>query len=366
MPTARRGGTRLVLIPAVGVLILAIPGGTYAYATHQLGRAQAFEAQAKYAEAVRAYLAADALVGNALSRLVFTALAERAESGAAQTRLKWGKQEQGEGNFTSAEKQYDAVVLSHLPRWQSQANAALAELFLAWGDSLVQQLKFEEAISQYRRIKDLDRTGALREKTAQSLAGAYAAYAASLVQAKPPDYPEAITWYENLVQEFPQSPEAQQAITSWLPHTLFQEGLAYVDQKIYDLARDAMRRVVKEYPLSPWAAKASGALNTPQPLTGRLLHPDGTPVPNRLLRISTKWRVVSPRTYDDSEGQIYAATTDASGNFSLLVPPGQNYLVTWWDPVRQNFVTTFIGDDVPVNQISINPLEPVRANVSIA
>jgi hypothetical protein len=60
------------------------------------------------------------------------------------------------------------------------------------------------------------------------------------------------------------------------------------------------------------------------------------------------------------------ATTDGNGNFSLIVPPGQNYLVTWRDPSRGTFVTTFVNDTVPVNQITINPLEPEHANVEIA
>jgi len=97
-----------------------------------------------------------------------------------------------------------------------------------------------------------------------------------------------------------------------------------------------------------------------------LIQPDGTPVPNRLLRISTKWKIVSPHTYDDSDGQIFSTTTDANGGFRVLMPPGQNYLVTWWDPSRQNFVTTFIGDDMPVNQVSVAPLQPSQISVTIA
>jgi hypothetical protein len=46
------------------------------------------------------------------------------------------------------------------------------------------------------------------------------------------------------------------------------------------------------------------------------------------------------------------------------MPPGQNYLITWWDPTRKTFVTTFLSDNVPVNQVTINPLEPAHTTVA--
>jgi len=86
----------------------------------------------------------------------------------------------------------------------------------------------------------------------------------------------------------------------------------------------------------------------------------------RLVRIATKWRIVKAHTYDDSGFPTYNATTDASGKFSVVggIPPGQNYLITWWDPVRKTFVTTFLSDSVPVNIITVNPLEPAHTTVA--
>jgi len=356
----------IAVIAAVLALMVAIPGGAYAVGSRQIDKARAAAAQGNYARALGAYDAADRILDNGPARLLFQAQAEQARAGLAQTRLQWARQEQAQGDFAPAEALLDAVVASGLPQWQAQANAALADLFLAWGQSLLTQKRFDEAISQLRRIKDYDRAGRLQPDATGLLATAYAAYAAAFTQAKPPEYPAAITWYQNLVQEFPQSPEAKEAAATLLPQTLYLQGIADAEAKIYDRARDALRRVVKDYPASPWAAKATAALSAPQALSGRLLNQDGTPVPNRLLRISTKWRIVSPHTYDDSEGQIYSTTTDGNGNFSLLVPPGQNYLVTWWDPSRQNFVTTFIGDEIPVNQVSVESLQPTTANFAIA
>ena len=84
----------------------------------------------------------------------------------------------------------------------------------------------------------------------------------------------------------------------------------------------------------------------------------------RLIRIATHWTIVKAHTYDDHGGKIYSTVTDAKGNFTVKMPPGQNYLITWWDPSRSTFVTTFVSDSVPVNLVSINPLEPAHTTVA--
>lgn len=351
----------------VALILLAVPTGSVAYCANELDQAQRLGSRAKYSDALQHYRAVDRIAGNLLARPLLGGTADRARAGAAQAEFDWGKQEQGKGNFPLAEQQFTALVRSGLPSWQVKGNEALADLLLAWGNSLVKDQKFDSAIAAYRRIKDYDRSDRLGAQSVQALATAYAAYAAWFRQAKPPDFPNAITWYQNLVKEFPESPEAKQATATLLPQTLYDAALAYIDQQRYDQARDAMGQIVKNYSSSPLAAKASAAIAASQPVTGRLLQPDSsTPVTNRLLRISTKWKIVSPHTYDDSDGQIFSTTTDNDGNFSLLMPPGQNYLITWWDPSRQNFVTTFMGDDAPVNLVTVQPLQPSRISVTIA
>ena len=83
----------------------------------------------------------------------------------------------------------------------------------------------------------------------------------------------------------------------------------------------------------------AGERRANQPLSGQLILSDQTPTPvaNRLVRIATHWKIVKAHTYDDSGGPIYSTSTDASGNFKVSMPPGQNYLVTWWDPSRKTF-----------------------------
>ena len=300
------------------------------------------------------------------ARILLSDTANQAAVGIARTHYEWGEQLSQAGSFDDAQAQYTAAIGSDLADWVTTGNAALARLFLSWGDSLVKDKHFSDAIDRYRQVANYDTPGVLRSKTEAALATAYAGYAAQYASATPPDYPSALSWYQDLVKLYPSSPEAAQAKASAIPQTLYNGALAYVSQQRYAQARDAMNEVIKNYASTPWAAKAAAAMAAPQPLTGRLITQSGTPVGNRLLRISTRWVIVAPHTYDDYGGQHFSTTTDAGGNFSLVVPPGQNYLVTWWDPSRGTFVTTFVNDTVPVNQITINPLEPEHANVEIA
>lgn len=361
---ARPSRAPLLIVPVVLLVLVGVPAGAYAYANNAYSQGQALENQSQFAAALAQYQTTDSIVDNAVGQLVVSDLAQRTRVGLARTHFEFGQQLSEQGKFDQAEPLFDAAVASAVTEWQTKANAGLAAMFLAWGNALAQQQNYDSAISEYRRVNDYDPSGQLKAQTAAAMATAYNGFAAQY--AAKPDWPNAIIWYQNLIKEFPDSPEAKTAVSDSLPQTYYQAGLYYVAQKLYDQARDAMNHAVKDFPKSTWAGKAAAALAAPQPLTGELMDGNNNPIPNRPLRISTHWRIVAPNTYDDSGGQIYTTTTDAHGMFSLTVPPGQHYLVTWWDPNRNNWVTTFVGESAPVNQINIDPLQPAHANVVIS
>jgi len=366
-PVKRPGKTRLFLVPVgIVVLLLAIPGGVYAFSQNQLSQAQASESRGAYSQALSQFATVESVDGNPVSRLLLGELADRAQTGTAETHFLWGVQLTKDGKFADSEAQLRAAIKVGLADWATRANAALADLFTAWGQSLVANQQFQAGIDKYRLVATVDSTGNLTASTNAGLATAYAGFALWYTQQVPADYPNALTWYENLVKEFPDSPEAKLAQASSLPQTLYNAGLAFVQQMRFQQARDAMTELVTNYPKATWATQANAALHANQPLTGQLIVSDQTPTPvaNRLIRIASHWKIVKAHTYDDSGGTIYSTSTDAKGNFKVLMPPGQNYLITWWDPSRSTFVTTFLSDNVPVNQITINPLEPAHTTVA--
>lgn len=366
-PARRPGRTRLLLAPVAAVLlIIAIPGFTYALVQNQLSQAQASEAKGAYGQALDQFATVENLAGNPVSRVLLGDLADRAHTGAAETHFLWGVQLTHDGKFDAAETQLRAAVSSGIADWASRGNAALADLFIAWGQSQVAAKQFQAGIDKLGKVASFDPTGNLTASTNAALATAYLGYAQSFLDNQPPDYANALSWFEKLVKEFPDSPEAKTAQATLLPQTLYNAGLAFVQLKRYQPARDAMTELVQKYPSSPWAALANAALQAKQPLSGKLIVSDAnqTPVANRLIRVASKWRIVQPHVYDDSGGPAYSTATDANGNFTVPIPPGEHYLVTWWDPTRKTFVTTFVSDNVPVNIVTINPLEPAYITVA--
>jgi tetratricopeptide (TPR) repeat protein len=368
-PAARPRRARLFLVPVgIVLLLVAIPCLTYAFAQNQLSQAQTSEAHGAYSQALSQYATAQSVAGNPVSRVLLGELADHARAGTAETHFLWGVQLTQQGKFADSETQLRAAIKSGITDWAVRGNAALADLYYAWGQSLVASKQFQAGIDKHRQVKAVDPTGNLTAPTNAALAAAYASFAQWYLLQQPVDYPNALIWYQNLVKEFPDSPDAKLALASSLPQTLYNAGVAFVQQMRYQQARDAMTELVQKYAATTWATQATAALQANQPLSGQLILSDQnpTPVANRLVRIASHWKIVKPHTYDDSGGHIYQTTTDAKGNFSIPggIPPGPNYLVTWWDPTRSTFVTTFLSDNVPVNQVTINPLEPAHTTVA--
>ena len=366
LPPKRRR-VRLLLVPvAIAFLLIGVPGAVFGFAQNQLTQAQASEASGSYSAALSRYQTVENIAGNPVSGILLSELADKARVGSAETHFLWGTQLKQQAHYADAETQLRDAVKSGIADWQTRANDGLADLFLTWGQALVTEQNFQQGIDKYHQVSSFDPAGNLAAKTNAGLATAYAGYALAFTNAQPADYASAVSWYQDLVKMFPDSPEAKQAQANLLPQALFNAGLAYVKGSQYQQGRDAMNQVVQQYSATPWAAQASAALQAPQTLTGKLVvsGADPTPIAHRLVRISTKWRIVRAHTYDDSGGKIYGATTDANGVFTVTMPPGQNYLVTWWDPARSTFVTTFLSDNVPVNQVTIEPLQPAQTTVA--
>jgi len=368
-PAARPHRTRLLLVPVgIALLLVAIPCLTYAFANNQLSQAQTAEAHGAYGQALSQFATAQTVAGNPVSRVLLGDLADRAKTGTAETHFLWGVQLTQQGKFADSETQLRAAIKSGISDWAVRGNAALADLFHAWGQALVASNQFQAGIDKYHQVAAVDPTGNLTASTNAGLAAAYAGFAKWYLQQQPVDYPNALIWYESLVKEFPDSPDAKLAQASSLPQTLFNAGTAFVQQMRFQQARDAMTELVQTYPTTTWATQANAALRANQPLSGLLIVSDQnpTPVANRLVRIASHWTIVRAHTYDDQGGHIYQTTTDAKGNFSIPggIPPGPKYLITWWDPARSTFVTTFLSDNLPVNLVTVNPLEPAHTIVA--
>src|SRR5437588_9747408 len=267
-PAPRRGRSRLLLVPiGIVLLLLAIPGAAYGFAQNQLSQAQGFEAAGNYRQAMTSFATAGSVAGNPIARLLLGDLADRAQTGTAESHFLWGVQLKQQGKFADGEVQLRATVNSGIADWAARGNAALADLFIAWGQSLVASQQFQAGIDRYNQVSAFDPAGSVSAATNAGLASAYAGYAQWYTQQQPPDYPNALTWYEKLVKDFPDSSDAKLAQSSAFPQTLYNAGLAFVQQLKYQQARDAMTELVQKFPKTSWGTQANAALHANQTLT---------------------------------------------------------------------------------------------------
>src|SRR5207245_11509472 len=123
---------------------------------------------------------------------------------------------------------------------QSHVHVTLVNVSYDGGLYQMADKQRQASIYKYLQVAGVDPTGNLTASTNAGLAVAYAGFAQWYLQQQPIDYPNALIWYEKLVKDFPDSADAKLAQASSLPQTLYNAGVAFVQQMRFQQARDAM------------------------------------------------------------------------------------------------------------------------------
>jgi tetratricopeptide (TPR) repeat protein len=351
------------LFASVGAALLCavVAGGLWGYAQQTVARGDEALRAEHYAIAEAAYQRVLSLRRVPLTGPLLATSSQRAKVGITRNDLRWADSLATQGQ--SAQSRARLVTVLAEPATEQDRLAtrtALASLLVRWATALEDQKSYQLAIDRLRQVAPFDPAGVQRATVQVALARNYLAEAQRLDADK--KYREALPWYRDILREFPDS-EAAPAARTALPRVLYEQALLSVEARLYEQARAAMREVVTDYPQSPSAESARTALAAAQPLTGRTVSDaDKAPVPNLQVRVVTKWRMLRDGVYDDSQGQAYTGTSDAEGRFSIPLPPGEGYLVTWWSPSRNTFMTTFVPDySDSANKVTVLPLQPAQA-----
>ncbi len=346
--------------PLVLAASMALAAGLWGYAAQSVERGDAARRHGDFALAHAAYQRELVLARAPLIGWLVEQSTRHAAAGRTRNDLQWSEALARQGRFAEARARLNAVLsTSASAADRARARQAMAGILIRWSAELEGQHAYLTAIERLREAAVFDTEGSQHAVVQEALARASLAEAASLESDK--NYREAVRWYRDVLHDFDGTDAATQARTA-LPHALYQQALADVDAGIYERAREAMQEVVSRFADAPDAERARAALAAPQPLTGRTVNADHAPVPNLQVRVITKWRMVRPGFYDDTLGPVYQGASDDQGRFSISLPPGDNYLVTWWSPSRNTFITTFTPDFTdPINKVSVLPLQPATA-----
>jgi tetratricopeptide (TPR) repeat protein len=351
----------LYLTPLLGLALGgALLAGTSGYAQQSLRQGDGARASADYALAGSAYRRALSVAAAPVLGWPLADTARRARLGLAKNDLEWGQALTASGKYPEARGRLTAALSeSQTAHERAFAREAMASLLLDWASTLQTGGAFTDAIDRLHQVLSFDPAGVHAGEVRTALARAYLGEAARLDASK--QYAEALPWYRDVVRQFDGTEQAT-AARAGIPHVLYEQALVDVKASLFEQARSAMNATIRDYPDSQAAASARAALAANQPLTGRTVGPDHSPVPNIQVRVVTQWKILRPGVYDDSLGQAYLGTSDAEGRFSIALPPGNNYLVTWWSPSRNSFMTTFTPDfSDSANKLDVRPLQPASA-----
>jgi tetratricopeptide (TPR) repeat protein len=361
-PAPRPPWRALALAPlGVALLAVVLAGGLWGYAAQTVARGDEALRSEHYAIAEAAYQRALSLRRLPLTGALLATSRQKAKVGLTRTDLRWADSLATQGQYAQSRARL-MTVLADPATEQDRVTArnAMATLLVGWATALEGQKLYQTAIDRLRQVASFDPAGLQRATVQVALPRNYLAEAQRLDADK--KYREALPWYRDILREFPDS-EATPAARTGLPHVLYEQALLNIEARAYEQARSAMREVVTDYPQSPSADAARTALAAAQPITGRTVGKDDkAPVPNIQVRVVSKWRILRPGVYDDSQGQVYTGTSDAEGRFSIAIPPGEGYLVTWWSPSRNTFITTFNPEYTDsANKVTVLPLQPAQA-----
>jgi tetratricopeptide (TPR) repeat protein len=293
---ARAGVFTLVLI------VIGAAGLLSAAPLHRL-QGQWFEARGQYALALNAYqLSGDTVASNQTM---------------ARIAVEWAEE-------LSAHQQYGDAVMELQPVVASpvideslgvRARQDIVAAYLAWGNQAQQQQAFQTALTRYQALGQAAYCDASCEvqvhaASAQALLGVAQQLAAGQ------HYDQAIAAYQQLVSDYSDTPEGQEA---------------------------------------------RNALSMPQSLKGRLTYPDTSPAANFQVLLASQWAFDSSTQVLKLEGQQYQAKTDVTGAFSVpSVAVGHTYMIAWIDTSGHSG-TCITTNNQPLYTVHAQPLRATDA-----
>jgi hypothetical protein len=151
------------------------------------------------------------------------------------------------------------------------------------------------------------------------------------------------------------------AARSLLPQALLGAARAAIDAHDQPVALVPLQRLVDRFAATPQAATARQLLAAPQPVTGTLVHRDGTAAGGVRVRLGSDYRRVG--TGFLTSPPYYYARTDAQGAFAFTgVPVGAKVTLEILDGGQWTVLETDAAGPStqrPLYQVAVTPLTPV-------
>lgn len=266
-----------------------------------------------------------------------------------QLYLQWAAWLAAQGRTDEALAACDRVTLAQLRDAARRQRAAIA---LAAAEAAARSGAWDHAVARLDQVLAGHPPADLAAR-ATSLRPRYGLEAGRAQVTTDPE--RAVADLDAVVVVAPSGPEAA-AAAALLPEALLAAGRQALAGHDSTTALAELERLVSQFPVSSQAATARALLGAPQPVTGTVVRPDGTPVAGVAVRLGSRFRRLG--TGYASSPPYFFATTDGAGVFRFpRVPVGGPYVFEVQAP--DGWTTIVATDGQPAYQVTVTPLTPV-------
>ncbi len=266
-----------------------------------------------------------------------------------------------QGQWFEAHGQYGLALNAYQLSGDTVAsNQTMARIAVEWAEELSAHQQFGDAIMVLQPVVASPASDeSLGIRARQDIVAAYLAWGNQAQQQQA--FQTALTRYQTLGQAAycDASCEAQAHVASAQALLGLAQQLAAGQH--YDQAAAAYQQLVSDYSDTPEGQEARNALSQPQPLKGRLIYPDTSAAANFQVLLASQWTFDSSAQVLKLEGQQYQAKTDVTGAFSVpSVAVGNTYMIAWVD-TNGHSGTCITTNNQPLYTVHAQPLRATDA-----
>lgn len=266
-----------------------------------------------------------------------------------------------QGRWFEGRGQYGLALAAYQAGGDSVAQSQdMARISVEWGEQLSVQQEYGAAIDQIEPVVRLYKgDAALAARARMDLISDYLAWGDQARQHAA--FREALTHYQALQQAAYCDVGCQAQVHTHAAQALLGLAQQLTSNKRYDEAVAAYQQLVQRYGDTPEAEEATLALTTPQSLTGHLVYANKSPAAKFEVLLASQWSFNAATQVFTLLGQRYRVQTDASGLFVLpAVAVGVTYMVAWVD-TGGHAGTCLTTNNQPLYTVQMQPLRAMDA-----
>lgn len=266
-----------------------------------------------------------------------------------------------QGRWFEGRGQYGLALATYQEGGDSVAQSQdMARISVEWAEQLSTQQEYGAAIDQIEPVVRLYKgDAALAARARMDLISDYLAWGDQARQHAA--FREALAHYQALQKAAYCDADCQAQVHTHAAQALLGLAQQLTSNKQYDEAVAAYQQLVQLYGDTPEAEEATLALTTPQSLTGHLLYANKTPAAKFEVLLASQWSFNATTQVFTLLGQRYRVQTDASGLFVLpAVAVGVTYMIAWVD-TGGHAGTCLTTNNQPLYMVHMLPLRAIDA-----